>query len=102
MGEKFLGFEQHIAGRRGGEREVNHGVDVHTLHLKNYGVDRHAKNFRFAEIVKVVLEHCRGVEPIAMSRASSSSATCSLGRRGFRDPTHLKSLNTIIQVIAPL
>lgn len=102
MREQFFGFEQHIARGWGGEREVDHSVDMHTLHLKNHAVYRHTKNFWFAEFVKVVLEHCRGVEPITMPRASSSGTTCSLCGRSFRDPTDLEGLNAIIQVVASL
>lgn len=83
MREQFFGFEQHIARGRGGEREIDHSVDVHTLHLKNHAVDRHAKDFGFGELVKIVLEHRRGVEPIAMPGASSSGTTRSLCGRGF-------------------
>ena len=102
MREEFLGFEQHVTWGRGGEREVDHGVNVHALHLKNHAVDRHAKDFGIAELVKVVLEHCGGVESIAMSRGGSPSTACSLCGRSFRDPTHLKGLDTIIQIVASL
>jgi len=102
MGEKFLRLEQHLARGRGREGEVDHGVDVHAFHLKNYAIDRHTEDFGFAELVKVVLEHGRGIESVAMAGASSPSTARSLGCRSFRDPVHLEGLNPIVQVVASL
>ena len=102
MREEFLRFEQLVARGRGGKREVNHSVNVHALHLKNHAINRHAKDFGIAELVKVVLEHCGGVESIAMPRGGSSSTARPLCGRSFRDPTHLEGLDTIIQVVASL
>lgn len=102
MREKSLGFKEHIAGRRGREGEVDYSVEVQALHLKDHAVDRHTKDFGFAELVKVVLKHSRGVEPITVPGASSSGTTCSLRGRSFRNPAHLEGLNSIVQVIPSL
>ena len=83
MCEQFLGFEQHITGGRGREGEVDHSVDVHTLHLKDHTIDGHTEDFGFAELVKVVLKHSGRIEPITMSRTSSSSTTRSLCGRSL-------------------
>ena len=102
MREQFLGFEQHIAWGRGRKWEVDHSVNVHAFHLKDHTVDRHTKDFRLAKLVKVVLEHCRGVEPITMPRTSSSGTTRSLCCGSFRDPAHLEGLDAVVQVVASL
>ena len=83
MREQLLGFEQHITWRRGRKGEVNHSIDVHAFHLKNHTVDGHPEDFWFAELVKVVLEHSGGVEPVTMSGTSSSGTTCSLRSGSF-------------------
>ena len=102
MRKQLLRFEEHVTGRRGREGEVDHSIDVHGLHLKNNAIDRHAKDFGFAELVEVVFKHGGGVEAITMSRTSSSGTTCTLRGGSFRDPAHLESLNAIVQIIPSL
>jgi hypothetical protein len=46
-----------LAIRRGGKREVGHGIDVHAFHLQDHPFDGHAKDLRLREFLEIVFEY---------------------------------------------
>ena len=82
------GHLQGFTGRRGREGETSHPLNAQSLHLQDQVLYRPPADLWLRELNKLVMEHSRRVQPVAVARLRAASPAGPLVGRGLGHPVH--------------